>query len=186
MALIFNNGILGRLFGDNKSSFGADNFLPIDIVFEETQSQKFLITSRPTQQGGSFSDNIIVLPQEFTCDGFFKSDLIGDTWRDKKDILDDLARSREPFDLVNHLGTFPDVFFTEINSVVNSEFNDVLKFTASLKQIPIISAETKEIPALAFKNPATGAPKQDGGKVQGETPTGSESSLLSSIFGVGQ
>ena len=78
------------------------------------------------------------------------------------------------------------MFFTEINSVVNSEFNDVLKFTASLKQVPIISAETKEIPAEAFKNPATGAPKREGGKVQGEAATGSESSLLSSIFGVGQ
>ena len=183
MALIFNNGVLGRLFGDNKSSFGADNFLPIDIVFEESQSQKFLVTSRPTQKGGSFSDNIIVLPQEFSCDGFFSSDLIGDTWRDKKETLDELARTREPFDLVNHFGTFPDVYFTEINSIVNDEFNDVLRFTASLKQVPTISAETKSIPATAFKNPQVGAPVVDKGKVQGEAASGKESSLLYSLFG---
>jgi hypothetical protein len=184
MALIFNNGILGSLFGDNKSSFGTDNSLPIDIVFEESQAQKFLITSRPTQKGGSFSDNIVTLPQEFSCDGFFKSNLIGDTWRDKKEALDELARTREPFDLVNHLGVFPDVFFTEINSVANREFNDVLKFTASLKQIPTISSESKRLPPAAFKNPQVGAPSVDKGKVQGEPAKGNESSLLFSMFGV--
>lgn len=188
MALIFNNGILGALFGDNVSGFNGDspnaeNFLPIDIVFEESEVQRMIVTNRPTQAGASYSDNIILLPKNYTVDGFFKSDLIGDTWRDKKEILDELVRAREPFDIVNHFGVVADVFFTEITSIADGEFNNVLKFTAGLQQIPIIEAETKTTPAEAFKEPSKGAPQQATGKVQGEATSASESSLLLSIFG---
>lgn len=184
MAIILENGLLGALFGDLGSSFGADSALPIDLVFEETETLKALVTNKPTQSGANFTDNIILQPVVITSDGMFKSEVIGDTWRDKKAILEELRRARVPFDIVTHLGVYPSMFFTEINNVVNNEFNSVLKFTATLQQIPVIEAESKEIPAEAFKEPSRGAPQIDTGKVQGEVVQETQSSVLYNILGL--
>ena len=54
----------------------------------------------------------------------------------------------------------------------------------SLPLNPTISAESKSLPASAFKTPQVGAPSVDKGKVQGEPAKGNESSLLFSMFGV--
>lgn len=199
MALVFENSVLQKLFGDSFSQWAT---LPIDVTLEEQELNTIQVTNRPVQSGAVISDNIIIQPKRFVIEGIFGNDNLYDSaerfissggagnnksWQDKKAVIDELIRAREPFDIVTNFGIYPNCFFLDFSPVSNREFSNALRFTATLQQIPFIESETTEIPKSAQKDPAQTAPAQDRGKVQKtEQSSSSDSSILSGILGVGR
>ncbi len=183
MALVFENPVLQKLFGSEYALFGT---IPIDLTIEERVSHTMTITNKPAEDGTMFTDNIIPQPTSISFDGICSSDFLGDTWQDKKAKIDELRRLREPFTFVGLLGTYENVFFSNIEYTANSRYNSVLKFTATLQQIPIIKTSTVTVPANASKSPEQQAPPRNNGKVQPkQSPAQSSQSILSSITGIG-
>ena len=195
MSFIFNPGVLGKYFGSNMSKLQV---IPIDVVSSENLTRTFDITSKTVEDGSVISDNIIEQPITIRLDCIMKGTLFT-SWKDKKAAIDQLASAREPFDVVSHFGTYTNMFFTEIPYTANSEFNNVLRFTCTLRQIPIVQSQTVEIPASAQKGEEgkkQRAPKQNRGKVQGQkvskeaAASGVEGkrkeSWLSSMTGIGR
>lgn len=183
MALVFENPTLQKLFG---SDYALMSTIPIDLTIEERVSHPMTITNKPAEDGTVFSDNIIEQPTIINFDGIATSDFLGDSWQDKKAKLDELRRLKEPFAFVGMLGTYENMFFSSIEYTANSRFNSVLKFTATLQQVPIIRSSTVSVPAAATKNPEQLAPAKNNGKVQPkQAKTQSGQSLLSSITGIG-
>ncbi|MGL4757026.1 MAG: phage baseplate protein [Aeromonadaceae bacterium] len=195
MSFIFNPGTLGKYFGSNMSKLQV---IPIDVVNSENLTRTFDITSKAVEDGSVISDNIIEQPITIRMDCIMKGTLFT-SWKDKKAAIDQLASAREPFDVVSHFGTFTNMFFKEIPYVANAEFNNVLRFTCTLQQIPIVKSSTVEIPASAQKGEEgkkQRAPAQDKGKVQGnkvskDAPASGKDgkrkeSWLSSMTGIGR
>lgn len=184
MALVFENSTLQKLFGSEYTMIGV---IPVDVVDEEQVTHDYTITNKPAEDGTVFSDNIIENPTTISFNGIISGDLLGDTWLDKKSKLDELRRSREPFAFVGILGTYENIFFSNIKYTANNKFNSVLRFSATLQQVPIIKSATVTVPAKDSKNPAQQSPSQSKGKVQPTTAatTNRKSSILSSITGIG-
>lgn len=195
MSFIFNPGVLGKLFGSDMSSLQA---IPIDVVRSENLTRSFEITNKTVEDGSVISDNIIERPITIKMDCIIKGTLFR-SWKDKKAAIDQLASSREPFDVVSHFGTYNNMFFVEIPYIADDEFSGVLRFSCTLQQIPIVKSSTVEIPASAQKGDEgkkQRAPKQDKGKVQGQkvskdaADTSKEAkrkeSWLSSMTGIGR
>lgn len=195
MSFIFNPGVLGRFFGSNMSQLQT---IPIDVVRSESLTRSFEITSKTVEDSSVISDNIIEQPITLRMDCIMKGTLFN-SWKDKKAAIDALASAREPFDVVSHFGTYTNMFFTEIPYTADNEFNNVLRFTCTLRQIPIVKSSTVEIPASAQKGEEgkkQRAPAQDKGKVQGKKVQGvseedeeeekRRESWLSSMIGLGR
>ncbi len=186
MAFIFEGGVLAAMYG---SKYSMISTIPVDVTKRETVTHDYIITSKPSEDGTKFSDNIIENPTVISFNGLIKGDLIGETYLDKKSMLDELRRQKEPFTFVGMFGTYQSMFFQSISFEADPEHNSVLKFSAVLNQVPIITAQTVTVPKKASKNPSKMAPKVDKGKVQAKkvTPTPQESqSFLSKLTGIGE
>ncbi|MGL5280583.1 MAG: phage baseplate protein [Plesiomonas shigelloides] len=188
MAFIFNPGILGKLFGQRMSALQA---IQIDVTNEQEVTRTFQVTTKPVEDGSVIADNIIEEPVIIRMDCMMKGSLF-ESWEDKMAAINMLASSREPFDVTTRFGVYSNMFFTELPFITNHQYNNVLKFSCTLMQIPIVSSVTTEIPADAQKG-ADGKKKQapavDKGKVQGEkvpeSDSGRRASWASSMSGWG-
>ena len=186
MALIFNNNLLNELFGRD---FNKISVLPIDVTVSESHSLNQRMTSRPVQGGGTFTDNMIIDPDTLTMSCIVTSSLFGDSWEDKLNTIEQIRKSREPFDVVTSLRTYENMGFSGplvINRTVAN--NTVLQFDVSLKQVIIISSVTEQVDTNASgkteEDRQKQAGKQDAGKVQGTQDTEVNDRIKSVIVGI--
>lgn len=186
MALIFNNNLLNELFG---REFNKISVLPIDVTVSESHSLNQRMTSRPVQGGGTFTDNMIIDPDTLTMSCIVTSSLFGDNWEDKLNTINQIRKSREPFDVVTSLQVYANMGFSGplvINRTVAN--NTVLQFDVGLKQAIIISSVTEQVPTDESGKTEEGkqkqAPGQDAGKVQGQPDTETDDGIKSFLVGL--
>ena len=133
----------------------------------------------------------MILPDSVSMSCIIKSDLLGDSFEEKLNKIDQLRKAREPFDIVTSLGTYESMYFSGaivINRDVSN--NTVLAFSASFSHIDIIETITEAVPKdESGKDDASkrkNAPSADAGKKQTQTDSeanaGKKSSILGSLF----
>jgi len=183
MALIFNNNLLNTLFGRQFNKIGV---IPIDVTVSESHQRNQNITRRAIEGGSSKVDNVIILPDTVTMNCIVKSDLLGDSFDEKLNKIDQIRLAREPFDVVTSLGVYENVFFDgplTINRDVSN--NTVLAFTATMTALDFINTETSIVPRAASSR--ENAPAESLGKKQlvedTEPNTEKKSSVLFKLTG---
>ena len=184
MALIFNNNLLNRIFG---REFNKISTLPITVTVRETHQLNQRVTRRAVQGGEGFVDNVIIDPDEVIMECICTNDFLGDSWQDKYAKLDEIRKAKAPFDVVTSIRTYSNMFFSGAIVINRDKTNSqALVFTAPISQINILSAVTESVPFEESGGPEADkrefGPAQDVGKVQGQTPSDTQNSKVSSIL----
>lgn len=215
MALLFSPDTLRNIFG---ASYNQISTLPITVTVKETHSFDQQITEKPVEDGAVIADNIILHPDQVTIQGIFADDQIADrvvdaitslsldsltnfsTFEEKLQMLHEIRKQREPFDVVTSLATYKNMFFSgPIVIDRDASTATALFFNCTLKSIGIIQSRTTQVPAESTKDTKKMAPKKDKGKVSniaGRTTANGSSKIpaatnqrseswLSSITGLG-
>lgn len=168
MAILFESGILGRLFG---STYSKIDTLPIDIVLSEKQSERSLVTDKPTEDGDVKTLGTVILPTSLSISGIFNDDHWGSqTWADKKEKLDTLRKSQAPFTISISLGTFEQMVFESVDYDRGNVSKGGLFFSATLRRITTLTGRTVPLPVNLRKN----GKAVDTGKKQPITQTAEE------------
>lgn len=181
MALLFDPGKLRDIFG---YTFNMIQALPITVTVKETHTFDQQITDKPVEDGAMIADNIILTPDQVTITGIFGDDQLGSrvidaitagsldpirnysTYEEKFQLLQQLRKAREPFDVVTSLATYKNMFFSgPITIDRDASTSTALFFSCTLKSIGIIQSRTTQVPASSTKDPKKAAPKKDKGKV---------------------
>jgi len=174
MALIFNNNLLNQLFG---RKFNQISIIPVDVTINETHRRSTSLTRRAVEGGATITDNARILPDTVTMNCIIKNDLLGDSWEEKLEKIEQIRRAREPFDIVTSLGTYDNMFFHG-SLVINRDVsnNTVLAFSATFSKVFIIQAVSEVVPMSASKKPQRTAPSEDKGKTAAveNTPAATE------------
>lgn len=166
MALIFNNNLLNQLFG---KKFNSISIIPIDVTLNEVHRRSNSLTRRAVEGGATITDNVIILPDTVTMNCIIKDTLLGDSWEEKLDKIDQIRRAREPFDIVTSLGAYDSMFF-DGSIVINRDVttNTVLAFSATFSKVFIIETLSEAVPKESIKSghEKTVAPSEGLGKKQ--------------------
>lgn len=185
MAIIFNSNLLNQLFG---AKFNSISSIPVDVTLSETHRRTNSLTRRAVEGGATITDNVIIQPDSVRMNCIIKSNLLGETWKEKLDKIDQIFRAREPFDIVTSLGAYENMFFDgglNINRDVTN--NTVLQFAATFSSILIIESVSEAVPRGRSKEPKKTDPAEDLGKKQAQENTAAaaakKESFLVGIFG---
>jgi len=179
MALIFNNNLLNQLFG---KKFNSISIVPVDITLSEVHRRSNSLTRRAVEGGATITDNVIILPDTVTMNCIIKDSLLGETWQEKFDKINQIRIAREPFDIVTSLGSYDSMFF-DGSIVINRDVttNTVLAFSATFSKIFIIETFSEAVPKEASKKEVVTAPAEDLGKKQPQENTEAASTKKQSV-----
>lgn len=192
MGLLFDPDALRGIFG---ARFNQISTIPVTVTVKETHSFDQIVTDKPVEDGSTIADNIILQPDQITIQGILADDsFLGNyltdlsnlrfekvtnpqSYEDKFQMLNEIRKAREPFDVVTSLTTYKNMFFSgPITVDRDASTATALFFSCTLKGIGIIQSRTTKVPAESTKDPKKMAPKKDKGKVS--ATAGSKSSEL--------
>lgn len=160
MSLIFEPGALRKLFG---SEYSQIDTLAVDILSSEKESQREEIIDKPAEDGDVKTLGSITQPLVLTISGIFNDNrTTGESWSDKKEKLESVKKTKEPFTVACSLGVYESMLFESIDYDRSSGNKGGLFFTATLRQVTLISTKTVSVPSNYKKNGA----KKDLGKIQ--------------------
>ncbi|MES2587014.1 MAG: hypothetical protein V4536_08855 [Pseudomonadota bacterium] len=166
-----------------------------DAVFSEEHEAQLEVTDNPVETGVVVSDHAFMKPLKVKIKAgvsdavlnpitrFYGVDQFsGGTSRSKRafDLLCDLQKSAEPFDVQTGLKLYKNMVCTSIRTSQDSSTSSALIFEAELREVIIVNTESVTYPPRSKARQAQ-KPK-DGGEKQGaEVPaTESKGSLLKS------
>lgn len=170
MALVFSPGALRPIFGQQ---FNRISTLQIDVTVRESHEQRVTVTKKAVESGAQIADNAIVEDAEITITGIMTDEAF-ESYADKYQALDALLRERETFDVVTSLRVYEDMVFTRLAVNRETSTSGALFFDATLTQVDIIEAQTRQVPASATKTPRQQAPASDRGNVRAKEPPAGE------------
>lgn len=179
--------------------------LVFDAVFEEVHESELEVTENPVETGVVVSDHAFMKPEKVTLTaGVSDSPLrllsqggidqfSSDAGRSKRafELLQELQKSAEPFDLQTGLKLYRNMVCTSIRTTQDKDSSRALIFTAELREVIIVYTRTVTYPPR--KSGATArqaSPKKDKGEQQGkevsaETDKPKRQSLAKKLKGVG-
>ena len=162
-----------------------------DASLTENFSRSAEATKHPVEQGADITDNVRVLPQTVTINGWVSDNPIqfaaslrtGPAPRtiaaDAYETLNRIMDSKTTVRVVTSLRSFDDMILTNIDVSRDKDTGQILDATITLEQIIIATTETVNPPTPIKKQRAK--KKKDGKKVAKET-TPPQDGILSKIF----
>jgi hypothetical protein len=129
--------------------------IPIDVVITESHESEMEIAEHPVERGASISDHAWRKPREVSIEGLVDTPLAQAAFAGLLALQD----NPEPFDVVTGLRLYPSMLLQSLSAERDVEHGRVLKFTAKLKEVIIVSTGS------------TGAPS-DGGRASGTQARG--------------
>lgn len=169
--------------------------LVFDAVFEETHEAELEVTDNPVETGVVVSDHAFMKPLKVTLSAgvtdtplavLSNDPFASDSGRSKRayELLAELQRLAEPFDLQTGLKLYQNMICTSIRTSQDKDSDGALLFTASIREVIIVYTQVVQYPPRkkgATKRQA-GA-KKDKGEQQGKevTSPAQRQSLLNSI-----
>lgn len=170
--------------------------LVFDAVFEETHQSDLEVTDNPVETGVVVSDHAYMKPLHVTL-SCGVSDVVlnpstssdpfaSDAGRSKKafELLTDLQRKAEPFDLQTGLKLYQNMICTSIRTSQDKDTGNVLVFEAELREVLIVYTQAvKYPPRKAGSTKRQAGAKKDKGEQQGKEvgDQKQKASLLSKI-----
>ena len=174
--------------------------VPIDVVITERHKAELAITEIPVENGVRITDHAFVLPKKITLD--CASSNAAATYA----ALVALQESRLPFTLVTGLFVYNNMLIKSLNADRDATFSTVLKCTADLQEIIIVSTSyaadptgestgdptnttSSKLNSETAADPAT-ADRISGTDFRGDTgtntvPSGDDTSIARRLFGTG-
>jgi hypothetical protein len=170
-----------------------------DAVFEEDHTAELEVTDNPVETGVVVSDHAYMKPLRVKIKAgvsdavlnpitrFFGADQFsGGTSRSKRafDLLCELQKSAEPFDVQTGLKLYRNMVCTSIRTSQDSSTSSALIFEAELREVIIVTTEAVSYPPRSKARQAQ-KPK-DGGEKQGKEVESADKkqSLIKTISGV--
>jgi len=193
-------GLLEVVFGDKKKmKIGLVKF---DASVSETHTKRNSVPQHPVEVGKNVSDHIRQEPDEITINGIVtdnpiiflasiqaESPLTGDLTavNDRADLayaeLQRVMNDGELVSIITTLREYQNMALTEMAIQRDAANGNQMNATISAREVRIVTTETTAAPEPA--NPANTPPVEAGKKPAPPAPTGSQSSVLSSLTGVG-
>lgn len=131
----------------------------ISASVEETHSLAATVTEHPIERGSAIADHVLVTGAELRMNGVIARgddpDRVQLSPQLAYDLLRDLFRKREPFEVRTSLKTYSDMVIRQLSVSRNRSTSKILSFTAELKQLLFAHSETvpnlldPEVEALA-------------------------------------
>lgn len=170
-----------------KNKLGA---IELDLTIDEMHQRNAEVSDFPVESGGQIQDHISNGPRKLTITGFITDTPLGALFsysfanrvQDAFDSLEELYDSRTPFDVVSGLKSYKNMCFESLDMPRKRE--GALQFTATLKQLTIVSSENVAIPETKVKPSAksTSASKRDAGRKSTEAASAAESQRGGSVL----
>jgi hypothetical protein len=159
--------------------------LVFDAVFEETHEADLEVTDNPVETGVVVSDHAFMKPLKVTLSaGVTDTPLVvgtddpfaSDAGRSRRayELLTELQKRAEPFDLKTGLKLYENMVCTSIRTSQDKDSSGALLFTAELREVIIVYTQVVTYPPRkpgATKRQA--GPKKDKGEQQGKEVTNS-------------
>lgn len=164
--------------------------LVFDAVFEETHESELEVTDSPVETGVTVSDHAYMKPRKLTLSAGVSNVLLhampsdafaSDSGRAVRafDVLTELQKRAEPFDVQTGLKLYTNMICSSLRTSQDKDTADVLIFTATLREVLIVSTQTVTYPPRKKGVTArqAGAKKQQG-EQQGKEVKGSLATKL--------
>lgn len=156
----------------------------MDVTIEESHTDELEITEHPVEHGAAVTDHAYIKPANLTIRAGVSDASAKATAGDKRSVaayeaLRKLQRSREPFDVVTGKRVYRNMLISSLGVVTDQETENVLLFTAELREILIATIRTVSVPRSRQRLAAKTAPVADKGQVQTER----KRTALSQAFG---
>lgn len=157
--------------------------LVFDAVFEETHEADLEVTDNPVETGVVVSDHAFMKPlrvkisagvSDTPLAAVTDDPFASDAGRSRRafELLTELQRRAEPFDLQTGLKLYENMVCTSIRTSQDKDSSGALLFTAELREVIIVYTQVVQYPprkAGATKRQA--GPKKDKGEQQGKEVT---------------
>lgn len=157
--------------------------LVFDAVFEETHESDLEVTDNPVETGVVVSDHAYMKPlrvkisagvSDARLDIFSADPFASAAGRSRRafELLTDLQKKAEPFDLQTGLKLYKNMVCTSVRSSQDKDSSAAFLFTAELREVQIVYTQVVQYPprkAGATKRQA--GPQKDKGEQQGKEVT---------------
>lgn len=110
----------------------------VDVVISEEHTASMEIAEHPVESGAKISDHAWRMPYSVTLESVIASDRAVSSYQ----ALLALQEKAEPFALVTGLKVYSNMLVKEISATRDREHSRVLKFTAELQEVIIVSTES--------------------------------------------
>lgn len=160
--------------------------LVMDVTVEETHVDELEICEHPIENGADVVDHAFLLPSGLTIQGG-QSDSGGAPSGDRRSVIAyqallDLQGNRELLQVVTGKRSYQNMLIRSLSVTTDKETENVLLFTAELREVLLVTAQAVSVPRSRQKNGhKTGKLTQSGQKqlTKRETP----SSGIFNLFG---
>lgn len=137
--------------------------IDINVVINESTTDKLSITQQPVQQGASISDHAYMEPTTFTMSAYFKDNLGTSLAKTYADLLD-LQAKREPFDVVTPKRIYRSMLIGTLSQTTDRNTENTLAILFSFQQVIIVNVSTTQVPRSKQKNAAVTSKTENAGK----------------------
>lgn len=157
--------------------------LVFDAVFEETHESDLEVTDNPVETGVVVSDHAYMKPlrvkisagvSDTRLDIFSADPFASAAGRSRRafELLTDLQKKAEPFDLQTGLKLYKNMVCTSVRSSQDKDTSAALLFTAELREVQIVYTQVvKYPPRKAGATKRQVGPQKDKGEQQGKEVT---------------
>jgi len=157
--------------------------LYFDIVVEERHTDDLEITEHPVEQGANVADHAYLKPKEVVIHAAVSNSSVGNGDSRAVEMYEkllELQGKREPFDVVTGKRLYRNMLISSLSVITDKETEHVLDFTATCREVILVSAQTVAVPASRQRRPGKTQATADKGEKQAQ-PRGR--SALSNLFG---
>ena len=109
--------------------------ITLDVVINENHTSEVNIPKHPVERGVKVSDHVWREPREVEIECIIQGPGLMDAYQ----ALLDLQEEAEPFDFVTGLKVYENMLIEGLYPVRDKEYGRVLKFSASLQEVIIVS-----------------------------------------------
>ena len=110
----------------------------VDVVISEEHKATMEIATHPVESGAKISDHAWRMPYSVTLESVIGSDRAVSSYQ----ALLALQEKAEPFSLITGLKIYGNMLIKDLTAERNKEHSRVLKFTAEMEEVIIVSTET--------------------------------------------
>lgn len=171
--IFFSNPNIPRTFGS----------LTVTAFESESHDRSNNATSYPVENGSEISDHIQPQPIELSISGIVEAIEKGANIIDAFSVLEEIMSAKQVITVVTGLKVYENMAVLSSNVTRNALNGGSLSFTASLRQISLVSSQAITIPNnfLADNNKQSQAMQNIGKVTSGQTQEQQGSSLLAQV-----
>ncbi len=137
--------------------------IDINVVINESTTDKLQITQQPVQQGASISDHAFMEPTTFSMSAYFKDNFGVSLAKVYADLLT-LQKSRTPFDVVTPKRIYRSMLIGSLSQTTDRNTENTLAILFTFQEVIIVNVSTTTVPRGRQRNAGTTGKTENAGK----------------------